>query len=111
MATKTLARPDVAELTAAAGELRRLVERLDAIDVPGLILDQLAALAADLDDIVFERERGRARWCRCPGHNGEYARHVADEQRRVAELRRQEAERERQRLEAEGRDQSRAGWV
>jgi hypothetical protein len=54
--TKTLARPDVAELTAAAGELRRLVEKLDAASVPGLILDSLAALATDLDDLAYERE-------------------------------------------------------
>jgi len=110
MATKTLS-PDVAELTAAAGELRRLVERLDAASVPGLILDSLAALATDLDDVAYERERGRARWCRCPGHDGEYTKHMADEARRVAERRRAEAARERERLEAEGRDQSRAGWV
>jgi hypothetical protein len=111
MATKTLARADVEVLTAAAGELRRLIERLDAASVPGLILDSLAALATDLDDIAYERERGRARWCRCPGHDGEYTKHAADEARRVAELRRQEAERERERLEAESRRQEASGWV
>ena len=111
MSTKTLARADVEVLVSAAGELRRLVERLDAIDTPGLVLDSLAALATDLDDLAYERERGRPRWCRCPGHDGDYAKHAADEARRTAELRRLDAERERQRLAAEGRDQSRAGWV
>jgi hypothetical protein len=111
MSTKTLARADVAELTAAAGELRRLIERLDAIDVPGRILDTIAEIAQDLDDISFERERGRARWCRCPGHDGDYAKHAADEARRVAERRRAEAERERERLEAEARRQESSGWI
>jgi hypothetical protein len=109
--TKTLSRPDVAELTAAAAELRRLVERLDAVDVPGRILDTIAEIAQDLDDVSFERTHGHVRWCRCPGHDGEYAKHAADEARRTAELRKLEAERERQRLEAESRRQESSGWI
>ena len=109
MAMKT--RADVEVLTAAAAELRRLVERLDAASVPGRILDTIAEIAQDLDDVSFERTHGRVRWCRCANHDGRYDLHAADEARRTAERRRQEAERERQRLEAESRRQEASGWV
>lgn len=100
------------KLDGCAARLRDLITRLAAEDVPGGLLDRLSAIATEIEDLAYEREHGRPRWCRCADHPNTYEAHEAAHRALAEERRRLDAEREAARRAAEGeRPEVVAGWV